>query len=151
MMGNLVFFFSPLCFWCFLSLQNWSVISRTRHDRSTSHREPEMLRMDVDVLVVTPWRKRVPRLPPTQGHGGGAYFLRLGRWTWVSSPELALSLRKCKAIAKIRPAMVTSGHGKAGGKRKELSSSWTEGRKEAFWDSWHVWDMKIKGRTFWPH
>lgn len=83
--------------------------------------------------------------------GMGAYFLRLGRWTWVSSPELALSLRKCKAIAKIRPAMVTSGHGKAGGKGKELSSSWTEGRKEAFCDSWHVWDMKIKGRTFWPH
>lgn len=35
-----VIWFPPptLCFWCFLSLQNWSVISRTRHDRSTSHR-----------------------------------------------------------------------------------------------------------------
>ncbi|CAO2581309.1 hypothetical protein LEMLEM_LOCUS1872 [Lemmus lemmus] len=55
--------------------------------------------------------------------GMGACFLRIEGWNCVSSPELALSLRKCKAIVKIRLVMVTSGHGKAGRKGKELSSS----------------------------
>lgn len=61
-----------------------------------------------------------------QGHREGrvgACFLRLEGWTYVSSPELALSLRKCKVIVKIRPVMVTVGMVKAGGKGKELSSS----------------------------